>query len=105
MKSKYGGSIFVLEYAPHGELTNLLRTLGAFSEFMARSYFIQILNALKSCHNIGIVHRDIKPQNILLDANYCVKLCDFGLAAVTTVKLKHFYCFVCVIFCDITVTC
>ena len=80
------GSIFILEYAPHGELTHLLQKLGSLSEFMARSYFKQILSALKACHAVGIVHRDIKPQNVLLDSNYCVKLCDFGLAALVPVK-------------------
>lgn len=41
---------------------------------------IQILNGIKHAHNTGIIHRDIKPQNILLDENNQVKITDFGIA-------------------------
>jgi serine/threonine protein kinase len=41
---------------------------------------LQILNGIKHAHNRGIIHRDIKPQNILLDENNQVKITDFGIA-------------------------
>ena len=49
---------------------------------MARTYFKQIINGLEACHNAGVAHRDIKPQNLLLDSRFNIKLTDFGLSKV-----------------------
>ena len=80
---KYKATMFVLEYAPNGELTNLLSRIGAFSQILARTYFRQMISGLQACHDAGIVHRDIKPQNIVLDEKYNLKICDFGLSKLT----------------------
>lgn len=53
-----------------------------FSTHVARTYFVQLIDAIDSCHKKGIVHRDIKLQNFFLDRHYCLKLGDFGLCRV-----------------------
>nr|XP_034343605.1 putative sperm motility kinase W [Arvicanthis niloticus] len=71
---------FVMEYAPGGSLYGLIEENGPLREEEAKKIFGQIVAAVKYCHNLGIIHRDITPQNILRDAEGNVKLTDFGLA-------------------------
>lgn len=49
-----------------------------FDEVIAKYIFIQVLDALEACHNSGIVHRDIKLENIMLSSSLVIKLADFG---------------------------
>ncbi|ORY97534.1 hypothetical protein BCR43DRAFT_489935 [Syncephalastrum racemosum] len=70
----------VCEHCPNGELFDLLTSSGRFSEQRAQSYFRQLIHALRHCHERGIVHRDLKLENILLDADNRPKICDFGFA-------------------------
>jgi len=72
--------LLVLEYCPGGELFDILYYTHQLDEVTARTYFIQMMKAIKACHDAGIVHRDIKPQNLLLDQNFQLKLTDFGLS-------------------------
>ena len=44
------------------------------------SYFAQIVRAMNHCHQKGIVHRDLKTDNIMLDKEGCIKIIDFGFA-------------------------
>lgn len=74
----------VLEYVPNGDLVKLTKSLGCLPETVARTYFLQLVDALECIHEAGVCHLDIKPDNILLDENYCVKLADFGLALETS---------------------
>lgn len=81
-----GGSfdviLLVLEYAPGGELFDILYYTQALEETIARSYFHQLINGLEACHKAGVCHRDIKPQNLLLDHQYKLKITDFGLSKI-----------------------
>ena len=72
----------VLEYAGGGELFTKIATQGKLSEKVAKRYFKQIMEAVKFCHNLYVCHRDIEPENILLDANDNVKIADFGFASI-----------------------
>ena len=57
----------ILEFAPEGELFDFLSKGGAFSEELARYHFKNILDGIEHCHKKGVVHRDLKIENILLD--------------------------------------
>lgn len=53
---------------------------GKMDEIAARRKFSQILSAIEYCHNQSIVHRDLKAENLLLDANMNIKIADFGFS-------------------------
>jgi len=72
--------LLVLEYCPGGELFDILYYTHQLDTVTARTYFIQILKGLKACHNAGVAHRDIKPQNLLLDGRFQLKITDFELS-------------------------
>jgi len=69
----------VMEYLPGGDLMTLLIRLEILTEDMSRYYLAQTVLALEAIHAAGYIHRDIKPDNLLLDANGRMKLSDFGL--------------------------
>jgi eukaryotic-like serine/threonine-protein kinase len=72
----------VMKYAPHGSLDARYRGV-KLPLLMIVSYVKQISKALDYVHRRGIIHCDIKPNNMLLDANYDVLLTDFGIAVTT----------------------
>ena len=71
----------VYERAEGGELMDFLLITGAFNEALARHFFKQLLQGLDYCHINGVAHRDLKPDNLLLDINFNLKIADFGYAA------------------------
>jgi len=74
--------LLVLEFAPGGEIFDILYYTSALESILARTYFRQSIFGLEACHNAGVAHRDIKPQNLLLDSRFNIKLTDFGLSKV-----------------------
>lgn len=78
----------VMEYLPGGDLMNLLMKKDIFTEDESRFYIAEILLALDSVHELHYIHRDLKPDNILIDANGHIKLSDFGLCKHTEIRPK-----------------
>lgn len=70
----------IMEYVPHGELFHQLQKQTKFGESQARFYFACVVMALDYLHRNGIVYRDLKPENLLLDSRGYVKMTDFGFA-------------------------
>ncbi|KAI5173032.1 protein kinase X [Nematocida sp. LUAm3] len=70
----------VMEYVPGGELFRYMREVARFTIPQARFYIAEILVALDVLHGLGIVYRDLKPENVLLDEHGHVKLADFGFS-------------------------
>ncbi|XP_050329249.1 serine/threonine-protein kinase Warts [Bactrocera neohumeralis] len=70
---------FVMDYIPGGDLMSLLIKKGIFEEPLARFYIAELTCAVESVHKMGFIHRDIKPDNILIDKDGHIKLTDFGL--------------------------
>ncbi|XP_041792717.1 serine/threonine-protein kinase ULK1a isoform X2 [Chelmon rostratus] len=85
-----GGCVYlVMEYCNGGDLAEYLHSKGTLSEDTIRIFLLQIAQAMKVLQSKGILHRDLKPQNILLchpegrrssPVNTCVKIADFGFA-------------------------
>ncbi len=73
-------SYIAMEYAPGGTLEDLILEDGALPPYKAIEVASQIAEALGFAHERGVIHRDIKPQNILLSALGDAKVTDFGLA-------------------------
>ncbi|XP_068204499.1 serine/threonine-protein kinase greatwall [Palaemon carinicauda] len=76
----------VMEYLIGGDLKSLLTMYGYFDESMATFYAAELALALQYLHSHGIVHRDVKPDNLLLDNKGHLKLTDFGLSKTTLHK-------------------
>ncbi|CAG6021535.1 unnamed protein product [Menidia menidia] len=85
--------VIVMEFASRGELYDYIQERRRLPETEARSIFRQITSAVHYCHKNGVVHRDLKLENILLDQDLNVKLADFGLSNhFQRGTLLHTYC-------------
>ena len=82
----------VMEFVNGGELFVHLRKASHFSEPRARLYAAELLLALEHLHSQGIIYRDLKPENVLLDLEGHVKLTDFGLSKVLGRKQAFSFC-------------
>jgi serine/threonine protein kinase len=71
---------FLLELAPGGDLLSVINSLGILKRSQARFYLGCMVRALEYCHSKGIVYRDLKPENLLVDSKGYLKLADFGVA-------------------------
>ncbi|KAJ8245694.1 hypothetical protein GJAV_G00273490 [Gymnothorax javanicus] len=72
--------VIVMEYASKGELYDYISERHRLSERETRRFFRQIVSAVHYCHKNGVVHRDLKLENVLLDDNCNIKIADFGLS-------------------------
>ncbi|KAE8731017.1 CBL-interacting protein kinase 21 [Hibiscus syriacus] len=71
----------VLEYVTGGELFVRIASQGKLSEAEGRHFFQQLIDGVSYCHNKGVFHRDLKLENVLIDAKGNIKISDFGLSA------------------------
>lgn len=72
----------VMEYLNGGDLYSMLRNLGCLDEDVARVYIAEVVLALEYLHSLHVVHRDLKPDNLLIAHDGHIKLTDFGLSKV-----------------------
>ena len=74
--------LLIMEYADGGELVNYVQEKQGLSELECRSLFKQLIAAIDVCHNQGIIHRDLKLENVLFESKTRtrIKVVDFGIA-------------------------
>ncbi|KAG5350176.1 hypothetical protein C0989_012384 [Termitomyces sp. Mn162] len=77
----------IMEFLPGGDLMTMLIKYDTFSEDVTRFYIAECVLAIEAVHRLGFIHRDIKPDNILIDKDGHIKLSDFGLS--TGFQKKH----------------
>jgi serine/threonine protein kinase len=75
----------VTELCPGGNLLSYLKKRRVLNEHQAKFVFKQIIEGISYLHSLGIVHRDVKLENVLLDSQGTIKLIDFGVSR----KLSH----------------
>ncbi|CBZ29725.1 putative kinase [Leishmania mexicana MHOM/GT/2001/U1103] len=84
-----GKLYLVFEFIDHTILQLLESTTRGFHRHELRRYTYQLLRGIEFCHNQNIIHRDVKPENVLIDESGLLKLCDFGFARQTSAKGKY----------------
>lgn len=77
----------IMEFLPGGDMMTLLMKKDTMTEEQTQFYIAETVLAINSIHQLGFIHRDIKPDNLLLDARGHIKLSDFGLC--TGLKKSH----------------
>lgn len=70
----------IMEFLPGGDLMTMLIRYEVFPEDVTRFYMAECVLAIEAVHKLGFIHRDIKPDNILIDKEGHIKLSDFGLS-------------------------
>ncbi|KAK7105124.1 testis-specific serine/threonine-protein kinase 3-like [Littorina saxatilis] len=68
----------ILDYQENGDVLRYIQKVGALNEPLAQSWTWQVCDACRYLHDQNITHRDLKLENLLLDRNFHIKICDFG---------------------------
>ncbi|MDQ5813509.1 MAG: protein kinase, partial [Actinomycetota bacterium] len=86
-RSEDGAYYIAMEYVPRGTLKDRISRDGALEPGVAAGAALQIADALQAAHESGVIHRDIKPQNVLITKTGDIKVTDFGIARATSSPL------------------
>lgn len=81
---------FIMELADRGDLLDFINERKYLSERLARGFFSDLVKGIDHCHTRGVVHRDLKCENLLLDSHMRLKISDFGFARKYNSNLKTF---------------
>jgi len=80
----------VMHYCPHGDLSTILKRRREKHQYLSESqilhWFVQTALALKHIHEKGILHRDLKTENLFLDSQNNIQVGDFGIGRKTIIK-------------------
>ena len=76
----------VMEYLPGGDLAALIKMMGCLPDKWCKQYLSEIICSVDDMHQEGIIHHDLKPDNLLIDSKGHIKLIDFGLSRAGLVK-------------------
>lgn len=81
---------FIMELADRGDLLDFINERKYLSERLARGFFSDLVKGIDHCHSRGVVHRDLKCENLLLDSHMRLKISDFGFARKYNGNLRTF---------------
>ncbi|CAD8178759.1 unnamed protein product [Paramecium octaurelia] len=84
--------IFITEFCAGGDLLYYLQKYHVFTESQARFYIVEFILGLIYLHQLDIIYRDIKPENILIDITGHIQIADFGLAKPTRNEYAYSFC-------------
>lgn len=76
----------VMEYLPGGDLATLIKMMGSLPNEWTKQYISEVIIGVDDMHQIGIIHHDLKPDNLLIDSKGHIKLTDFGLSRAGLVR-------------------
>lgn len=79
----------VFEYLDQ-DLKRYMDSVSGLRPMLVKSYLFQLINGIAFCHSKRVLHRDLKPQNLLIDSTGKLKLADFGLARAFGIPVRHY---------------
>jgi serine/threonine protein kinase len=72
------------------DLKRYMDSVSSLPPMVVKSYLYQLINGIDFCHKHRVLHRDLKPQNLLIDRHGALKLADFGLARAFGIPVRHY---------------
>ncbi len=87
----------VMDFLPGGDFMSLLMSKNILTENESKFYIAELILAVESVHKLNCIHRDLKPDNILIDKDGHIQLSDFGLSKISVKSIylfaDYFYCY------------